>query len=140
MTRLTFAVPERLARFTAAWPWPRSVRAEPSPDEGRVEVVARRELAHWREWRDAFSDVRKDHRYYELVEDTLAQGFDYRYFVVRDANGGIVAIQPFLLLDQDLLAGADRGIGALAGLVGRAWAAVLRARMLVVGCAAGEGT
>ena len=139
MTRPAFAATERLARWAAAWPWRRSARAEPSLPDGRVDVAARGELGHLREWRDAFADLRKDHRYYELVEDTLAQDFEYRYFVVRDAHGGIVAIQPFLLLDQDLLAGAGESIGALAGLVRRPWPRFLRLRTLMIGCAAGEG-
>src|SRR5436309_134511 len=66
MTWLTFAAPQRLARWAAAWQWPRSARAEPSLAEGRVEVAVRGELARLREWRDAFADLRKDHRYYEL--------------------------------------------------------------------------
>ena len=119
MTWPAFAAPERLVRLAAAWPWRRSARAEPSLPDGCVEVAARAELGLLREWRNAFADLHKDHRYYELVEDTLAQGFEYRYFVVRDAHGGVLAIQPFLLLDQDLLAGAGPGIGALAGRLRR---------------------
>ena len=106
---------------------------------GRVDIVARRELEDLPEWRKTFADLRKDHRYYELVEDTIAQGFEYRYFVVRDAHGGVLAIQPFLLLDQDLLAGAGESIGALAGLLRHLWPRFLRVRTLMIGCAAGEG-
>jgi hypothetical protein len=139
MTWPAFAAPERLARWAAAWPWRRSARAEPNLPEGRVDVAARAELGRLREWRDAFADLRKDHRYYELVEDTIAQDFEYRYFVVRDAHGGVLAIQPFLLLDQDLLAGAGESIGALAGLLRRFWPRFLLVRTLMIGCAAGEG-
>ncbi|HEX9320843.1 MAG TPA: GNAT family N-acetyltransferase [Xanthobacteraceae bacterium] len=138
MSRPTFAAP-KLARWAAVWSRPRRARAEPSLVDGRIDVVAREELEHLREWRSAFADVRKDHRYYELVEDTIAQGFEYRYFVVRDAHGGVLAIQPFLLLDQDLLAGAGARVGALAGLVRRLWRRFLRLRTLMIGCAAGEG-
>ena len=69
-------------------------------------------LAHCRRWGSAFSDSRKHHRYYELVEDTIRQGFDYRYFVIRDALGEVRAVQPFFILDQDLLAGAQSQDGA----------------------------
>ena len=72
---------------------------------GRVEVATRAELSRYPHWAHAFSTERKDHRYYELVEDTIQQGFDYRYFVVKDAGGDVCAIQPFFTLDQDLLAG-----------------------------------
>src|SRR5436190_2716017 len=125
-------------RWARAWPWSR-VRAESDVPRGRVDIVARRELEDLPEWRKAFADVRKDHRYYELVEDTLEQGFDHRYFLVRDASGSIVAIQPFLLLDQDLLAAASPRIGAIAGRLRRAWPRFLRLRTLMIGCAAGEG-
>jgi hypothetical protein len=37
---------------------------------GGVELMSRAELAHCRHWRNAFVGGRKDHRFYELVEDT----------------------------------------------------------------------
>src|SRR5215510_11408462 len=70
-----------------------------------IDVVTRDRLGQLPCWRDAFADERKDHRYYELVEDTLHPEFDYRYFVISDARGRVCAVQPFFLLDQDLLAG-----------------------------------
>jgi hypothetical protein len=33
-------------------------------------------------WPAAFANERKNHRYYELVEDTLHPEFDYRYFAL----------------------------------------------------------
>src|SRR5262249_52388013 len=41
-----------------------------------VEVISRAELAHCRRWSGAFAGTRKHHRFYELVEDTIRQGFD----------------------------------------------------------------
>jgi hypothetical protein len=38
---------------------------------GGVELMSRAELAHCRHWRNAFVGDRKDHRFYELVEDTI---------------------------------------------------------------------
>ena len=38
-----------------------------------VEVVSRAELAESGHWPSAFAGKRKDRRYYELVEDTLAK-------------------------------------------------------------------
>ena len=72
---------------------------------GSLEVVSRAELMRLDHWSHAFADVRKDRRYYEIVEDTLRQGFEYRYFLIRDDAGAVRAIQPFFLHDQDLLAG-----------------------------------
>jgi len=105
----------------------------------RVEVVSRAELADCRHWGSAFSGTRKHHRYYELVEDTIRQGFDYRYFVIKDGLGEVQAVQPFFILDQDLLAGAGPGIGPLIAAARRVWPRFLKLRTLMVGCAAGEG-
>jgi hypothetical protein len=106
---------------------------------GSVEVVTRAELAGCRHWAHAFSSQRKDHRYYELVEDTIRQDFDYRYFVLKDGQGQICAVQPFFLLDQDLLAGIGGPVTASADFVRRWWPGFLRMRTLMVGCTAGEG-
>src|SRR5262249_53028967 len=81
----------------------------------------------------------KDRRYYEVVEDTIHQGFDYRYFVIRDACGEIRAVQPFFILDQDLLAGTNGAIAAPVAWMRRLWPRFMIARTLMVGCAAGEG-
>ncbi|MGD1016657.1 MAG: GNAT family N-acetyltransferase, partial [Roseiarcus sp.] len=105
---------------------------------GNVRIAARNEVAGLSRWRSAFAGERKDRRYYELVEDTLKDGFDYGYFIVDDGKD-VCAIQPFFVIDQDLVAGAgDRAKKLLAG-VRRLWPRFMRARTLMVGCAAGEG-
>jgi len=106
---------------------------------GSVEVVSRREAMQCRRWSSAFGSEAKDLRYYELVEDTIHEEFDYRYFIVRDWNGEICAIQPFFILDLDLLVGAMRRIGRLTDFIRLLWPRFMRARTLMVGCAAGEG-
>lgn len=104
-----------------------------------VEVVSRIEAMQYRHWSSAFGSEAKDRRYYELVEDTIHEEFDYRYFVVRGWNGEICAIQPFFILDLDLLIGAKPRLGRLTGFIRRFWPRFMRARTLMVGCAAGEG-
>lgn len=105
---------------------------------GTVKIAARSEIAGLLRWRTAFAGERKDRRFYELVEDTLTDGFDYGYLVVDDGKE-ICAIQPFFVVDQDLVAGAnDLAKKSIAG-VRRLWPRFLRARTLMVGCAAGEG-
>ncbi|HYS48243.1 MAG TPA: GNAT family N-acetyltransferase, partial [Xanthobacteraceae bacterium] len=84
-----------------------------------VGVISRAELAHCRSWQLAFARERKDHRYYEIVEDTVRQGFQYRYFAIRDAGGEMCAVQPFFILDQDILVGVSPRIGALIEFVRR---------------------
>src|SRR5213082_2475239 len=78
----------------------------------RVRVAMRGEIEQLAAWRRAFAHLHKDHQYYEIVEDTIHQGFEYRYFVVEDENGEVKAIQPFFVLDQDLLQGGRGGCSA----------------------------
>ncbi len=105
----------------------------------QVQVMSRAEIQGSPAWMRAFAGQRKDRRYYELVEDTLREGFDYRYFVLTGEGGEIRAIQPFFLLDQDLLAGTNPRIARLADAVRRVWPRFLLMRTLMVGCTAGEG-
>jgi hypothetical protein len=111
----------------------------PSAPPAVVEVCRRAELAQIPQWADAFAGRRMDHRYYELVEDTLAQGFEHRYFVVRDAVGEVRAVQPAIVLDQDMLVGVTLRLRRMAEAVRRVWPGFLAVRTLMVGCAAGEG-
>jgi predicted N-acyltransferase len=104
----------------------------------RSKLVTRAELAQVPRWTQAFAGRRKDHRYYEIVEDTI-RGFDYRYIVIADAGGTVRAVQPCFVLDQDLLQGAGRGIAGFAARVRRYWPRFLYLRTLMVGCVAGEG-
>jgi len=105
----------------------------------RLEVIARPDLQRCPRWETAFANERKDHRYYELVEDTLHPEFDYRYFVIKDAVDQVCAVQPFFLLDLDLLIGATPRFGVLIDAIRCMWPRLMRARTLMVGCVAGEG-
>lgn len=105
----------------------------------RVDIATRSDLEGCRHWLHAFSHARKDRRYYELVEDTIRQGFDYRYFMIKDGSGNVCAIQPFFLLDQDLLAAGGASLTTVADAIRRVWPSFMRLRTLMVGCAAGEG-
>lgn len=106
---------------------------------GSVEVASRAEAMQCRHWLSAFRSEAKDRRYYELIEDTIHKEFEYRYFIVRDWRGEISAIQPFFIVDQDLLVGTKPLFGRLTNFVRRLWPRFMRARTLMVGCAAGEG-
>ena len=106
---------------------------------GGVEVASRIEAMECARWANAFGAEAKDRRYYELVEDTIHEEFDYRYFIVRDETGAICAIQPFFVLDLDLLIGASPQFGWLTNFIRSLWPGFMRARTLMVGCAAGEG-
>ena len=93
-------------------------------------IATRADLDTFPQWHGAFSSERKDWRYYEIVNDTLT-GFEYRYLVLDDA------IQPFFVVDQDLVAGAPSN--ALIKAVRKVWPRFLKMRTLMIGCAAGEG-
>src|SRR5688572_15047076 len=108
-------------------------------DTYNVAVLTREEVMHCKHWAQAFATERKDHRYYELVEDTIQPEFDFRYFAIQDASGEMRAVQPFFLLDQDMLAGTSRWIQSSAEFIRRVWPRFLLMRTLMVGCAAGEG-
>ena len=107
--------------------------------EGSVEVTARDQLSRCPHWARAFASKRKDYRYYEIVEETIVQGFDYRYFAIKDAQGEVRAVQPFFIHDQDLLEGVGPRGRSVVAFIRRAWPRFMRMRALMVGCAAGEG-
>lgn len=109
-----------------------------SAPEGGVEVLSRTELRHCVRWRCAFQGQRRDHRFYELVEDTICDGFDYWYFAIKQDHE-IRAIQPFFVVDQDLLAGVSPKLRMMADAVRQVWPRFLRMRTLMVGCVVGEG-
>lgn len=99
----------------------------------------RHELPNCSRWHQAFPGNRKDHRYYEIVEDTIQPAFDYRYFAVLDEYDTVCGIQPFFLLDQDLTAAASKQVKTLVNAIRRFRPRFLNIRTLMVGCAAGEG-
>jgi hypothetical protein len=68
----------------AAGETPREIALSYNVDHSTI--VARGDLQRRPRWRGAFANERKDHRYYELVEDTLHPEFDYRYFVFKDTG------------------------------------------------------
>ncbi len=107
--------------------------------DGRLRTATRAEIETLPQWKSAFAHCRKDWRYYHIVQDTIVQGFDYRYFVLEDRDGQVRAIQPFFLLDQDLLQGSGPRITRAVGALRKVFPKALTMRTLMVGCAAGEG-
>jgi hypothetical protein len=73
-------------------------RRKTSASKDSIEVLSRAELAFCQRWARAFAGERKDHRYYELVEDTLRQGFEFEYFVLKNQRGDAPAVQPVFIL------------------------------------------
>ena len=103
-----------------------------------IAVVSRAELSECAPWTSPFADQRKDYRYYEILDDTLRGPFEHRYFAIVDDNGHVRAIQPFFLVDQDILEGLGAERSYWISLVRRFYPRFLKLRALMVGCAAGE--
>src|SRR6516164_7051905 len=103
-----------------------------------IRIASRAEISPLPQWQSAFAQERKDHRYYELLEDTLKDGFTYGYLIVENDHA-VRVIQPYFLVDQDLLAGMSGAVTKIVGGLRRLWPRFMRARTLMVGCAAGEG-
>jgi hypothetical protein len=102
-----------------------------------ISVVSRAELSGCAPWTSTFTDQRKDYRYYEILDDTLGH-FEHRYFAIVDSRGNTRAIQPFFLVDQDILEGVGAERVYLISLVRRFYPRFLKLRALMVGCSAGE--
>lgn len=105
---------------------------------GSARVVRGRELSQIPEWQRAFDHVAKDHRFYELTEQTLDDGFEHRYLVLTDETGTVRGIQPVFFVQQNLVEGVP-ALRATVEWVRRRFPRFLTMRVLMVGCAAGEG-
>jgi Acetyltransferase (GNAT) domain len=106
---------------------------------GVARIFNRSKIADCEEWQRAFRDRCKDHRFYELIEETLANDFEYHYIVVEDAAGGVRAVQPVFFVRQNLIEGVPGKIRTIVDLIRKTFPRFLTMRVLMVGCAAGEG-
>ncbi len=102
-----------------------------------ARVVSRAQLPAF--WDSAFGHLAKDQRYYNVVDETLGGQFDCRYLVLEDPEGQPRAIQPFFVAHQDLVAATSPTLQALVQKLRRLTPGLLRLKILMVGCAAGEG-
>src|SRR5881296_3101806 len=100
---------------------------------GTAAVVSRNELQQYEDWRKAFHDCCKDHRFYEIVEDTLANDFEYQYLILRDLAGKVRGIQPFFFVQQNLMEGIPGGARRLVDSIRRKFPRFLTMRVLMVG-------
>jgi predicted N-acyltransferase len=104
-----------------------------------VKVVTRAELQNCEAWKQAFQNKCKDHRYYEIVEDTLKRGFKYHYLLLEDDSGAARAIQPVFFVRQNLVEGVPGKISSVIDRIRKIFPRFLSMRVLMVGCAAGTG-
>jgi len=87
----------------------------------------------------AFATRARDIRYYQVLEATLHEQFDFRCLILNDAASGEWALQPLLFVHQDVLAGLPQGLRSLFNGIRKHWPGFLKMRMMMIGCAAGEG-
>jgi hypothetical protein len=90
-------------------------------------------------WVAGFEDYPFDHRYYEIAHESLKDQFAHYYLFLKDAEGMTRAIQPFLVVTQDLAAGTPAYVRIALAQVRRFVPGFLKLQMLMVGCSAGEG-
>ena len=105
--------------------------------QGTARVLTLSAVRNLEAWKHAFPNKCKDHRYYELIERTLANDFEYRYVVLEDSEGTVRGIQPILFVRQNLIEGVRGVFRAIVDLVRKTFPRFLTMRVLMVGCAAG---
>src|SRR5439155_18287674 len=106
---------------------------------GAAKVVALTDVQNREEWKRAFQNRCKDHRYYEIVEETLEGDFEHHYLLLGDQAGTIRAIQPIFLVRQNLVEGVPGNIRSVVDVIRKIFPRFLTVRVLMVGCAAGTG-
>ncbi len=104
---------------------------------GSARVLSLAELRKIPAWTEAFRRQVKDHRFYEIVEETIA-GFEHHYVILEDAAGTVRGIQPIFFVQQNLVEGIP-ALRTAVDFVRRRFPRFLTMRVLMVGCAAGEG-
>jgi predicted N-acyltransferase len=107
--------------------------------QGVAKVVTRAELQDCNAWKRAFQGRCKDHRYYEIVDETLESNLEHHYLVLENGSGNVRAIQPVFFVRQNLIEGVPGKIRSVADLVRKRFPRFLTMRVLMVGCAAGAG-
>ena len=107
--------------------------------QGTARILKLPDVQRLDAWPRAFEGKCKDHRYYELIEETLANDFEYHYVVLEDKSGTVRAIQPILFVQQNLVEGVRGGFRTIVDAIRKKYPRFLTMRVLMVGCAAGAG-
>jgi hypothetical protein len=106
---------------------------------GVAKIVPRAELQNCVAWKRAFQNKCKDHRYYEIVEETMEGGFEYHYLLLENDSGSVQTLQPVFFVRQNLVEGVPGRIRSVVDLVRKILPRFLTMRVLMAGCAAGAG-
>src|SRR5450432_44188 len=106
--------------------------------DGVGSVVRLNEVRGLEAWPQALARKTKDHRFYEIAEETLRPGFDHRYLILKDPRDEIRGIQPIFFVQQNLVEGVP-SLRAFVDFVRRVFPRFLTMRVLMVGNAGGDG-
>jgi predicted N-acyltransferase len=109
----------------------------PLPD-GVARILSRSELEHCAQWKNTFHNQCKDHRFYEIIAQTLNSDFEHHYLLLEDSRETIRAIQPLFFVRQNVFEGVSGSVRRIVDSVQRRFPRFLTMRVLMVGCAAGE--
>jgi predicted N-acyltransferase len=107
--------------------------------QGVLKLVTLAELQNCEAWKRALQNKCKDHRYYEILEETLQNSFEYHHLLLEDDSGNARAIQPVFFVRQNLVEGVPGKISSIVDRVRKIFPRFLTMRVLMVGCAAGTG-
>jgi predicted N-acyltransferase len=100
----------------------------------------RSELQNCGAWKQALQNRCHDHRYYEIVEDTLLRNeFEHHYLLLEDDSGRARAVQPVFFVRQNLVEGVPGAVRSVVDTIRKLFPRFLTMRVLMVGCAAGTG-
>ncbi len=105
---------------------------------GIARILSRAELENVAEWSRAFAGKSKDHRFYEIVADTLGSDFEYQYLLLEDTAGRVRGVQPIFFVQQNLVEGIP-ALRVVVETVRKRFPRFLTMRLLMIGNAAGEG-
>lgn len=87
-----------------------------------------------------FNGSPKDRPYYQLLELSMREHFDYRYLAVYREDDTPMALQPIVITTQDLVASAGPALTRFVAALRKRWPGFLRTRTLMAGCLVGEGS
>src|SRR5437868_11791544 len=108
--------------------------------QGVAKLVTLAELKNCDAWPRAFQNKCQDHRYYEIVEETLLENdFEHHYLRLEDASGNVRAIQPVFFVRQNLVEGVPGKVRSVVDRIRKIFPRFLTMRVLMVGCGAGTG-
>src|SRR2546430_6415017 len=106
---------------------------------GFAKIVSLTELQNCDAWKRALQSKCKDHRYYEIVDETLEGNFEHHYLVLEDSSGNVRGVQPVFFVRQNLIEGMPGKIRSVVDAIRKVFPRFLTMRVLMVGCAAGTG-